>query len=236
LRTRCIIIDDEPIAIDVIKSHLNNFKEFEIIAECDNAIEAIEIINKKQIDLMFLDIKMPQLSGIEFLKIVNTNIKVILTTAYRDYAIDAYQLDVIDYLLKPISFERFTKAINKFYTNKTDNVIQKKSEQILNEAEFIYVKEGKETHKIYLNDILYVESFKEYIIIHLLNKEIKVIYKIGEFELMLPSTNFVRIHKSYIISINKIASFSSNSVLIDQIKLPIGGTYSESVKKALKIK
>jgi len=236
LRTRCIIIDDEPIAIDVIKSHLKNFKEFDVIAECDNAIEAIEIINKKQIDLMFLDIKMPQLSGIEFLKIVNTNIKVILTTAYRDYAIDAYQLDVIDYLLKPISFERFTKAINKFYTNKTDNAIQKKSEQILHKAEFIYVKEGKETHKIYLNDILYVESFKEYIIIHLLNKEIKVIYKIGEFELLLPPTHFVRIHKSYIISINKIASFSSNSVLIDQIKLPIGGTYSESVKKALKIK
>lgn len=235
MKTKCIIVDDEPIAIDVIKSHLQLFNDIEIVAECENAIEALEEINKKQVDLVFLDIEMPQVSGIDFLKNINRNFKVIITTAYRDYAIEGYQLDVVDYLLKPISLERFIKAINKFFQQTKSNIVEFRKEVGLDPNLFIYVKEGKDTHKIYLKDILYIESLRDFLIIHLDNRTIEIRYKISDFEEKLASDFFIRIHKSFIISIGKISSFSVNTLKIGSKELPIGRTYHEQVKKKLEI-
>lgn len=236
LKTKCIIVDDEPIAIDVIRSHLQFFNDIEIVAECENAIKALEKINKKQVDLVFLDIEMPQVNGIDFLKNVNGDFKVIITTAYRDYAIEGYQLDVVDYLLKPISLERFIKAINKFFQQTKRNIVEFKQEVGLDPNLFIYVKEGKDTHKIYLKDILYLESLRDFLIIHLDNRTIEIRYKISDFEQKLPSDFFMRIHKSFIISIGKINSFNSNAIKIGSKELPIGRTYHEQVKRKLEIR
>ncbi len=235
LKTKCIIVDDEPIAIDVIRSHLQFFNDIEIVAECENAIKALEKINKNQVDLVFLDIEMPQVSGIDFLKNVNRDFKVIITTAYRDYAIEGYQLDVVDYLLKPISLERFIQAINKFFQQTKRNIVEFKQEVGLDPNLFIYVKEGKDTHKIYLKDILYLESLRDFLIIHLDNRTIEIRYKISDFEQKLPSDFFMRIHKSFIISIGKINSFNSNAIKIGSKELPIGRTYHEQVKRKLEI-
>ncbi len=235
LKTKCIIVDDEPIAIDVIRSHLQFFNDIEIVAECENAINALEKINKKQVDLVFLDIEMPQVSGIDFLRNVNRDFKVIITTAYRDYALEGYQLDVVDYLLKPISLERFIQAINKFFQQTKRNIVEFKQEVGLDPNMFIYVKEGKDTHKIYLKDILYLESLRDFLIIHLDNRTIEIRYKISDFEQKLPSDFFMRIHKSFIISIGKINSFNSNAIKIGSKELPIGRTYHEQVKRKLEI-
>lgn len=233
MKTKCLIVDDEPIAIDVIKSHLNHFNDFEIVAECENAVEAMEVINKQKVDLVFLDIQMPQINGIDFLKSIKVDFKVIITTAFRDYAIEGYQLDVIDYLLKPISFERFMKAINKYYQHKQDDIIVFKKETGLDSNLFIYAKEGKETHKIYLKDILFIESYKDQIRINLTDRSIELRYKISDFESKLPDDYFIRTHKSFIISIGKITSFSSSGIKIGNTEIPIGRTYFEQVKRKL---
>jgi len=235
LKTTCIIIDDEPIAIDVIKSHLKNFKDIEVIGECENAIEALELINKTSVDLVFIDIEMPQINGIDFLKNVKRDFKVIITTAYRDYALEGYQLDVIDYLLKPISLERFIKAINKYFQFSKSGVIEFKQEAVLDANLFIYVKDGKETHKIYLKDILFIESLREFLKIHLSDRTIEIRFKISEFEEKLPKDFFIRIHKSYIISMGKISSFNNNTISVSNKVLPIGRTFVEQVKQRLEL-
>lgn len=230
---KCIIIDDEPIAIDVIKSYLSHFNDFEIVGECENAIHAIEVINNTHVDLMFLNIQMPQISGIDFIKSISNPPKTIITTAYRDYAIDGYQLNVIDYLLKPISFERFVKAIDKFLKNEIIQIIKIKQNQDIDENTFIYVREGKITHKIHLNDILFIESQREYITIHLRDRNIKVLYKISEFEKLLPISHFLRNHKSFIISVSKISCFSTTTICVSNHQLTIGRKYMDSVRKYL---
>jgi DNA-binding LytR/AlgR family response regulator len=235
LKTKCIIIDDEPIAIDVIKSHLQHFKDIEIVGECENAIEALEIINKQLIDLVFIDIEMPEVNGIDFLKNIDRDFKAIVTTAYRDYAIDGYQLDVVDYLLKPISLERFMKAIDKYFKQSVPNAIEIRKESGLDPDVFIYAKEGKVTHKIYLKDIHYIESLREFLKIHLVDRTIEIRYKISEFEEKLPSDFFIRIHKSFIISVGKIQSFNSHMIRIGNTELPVGRSYMAAVKKILEI-
>ena len=233
MKTNCIIVDDEPIAVEVIESHLSHFNDIHIVAKCNNAIEAFEIIKNNHIDLIFLDIQMPEINGIDFLKSIDQNFEVIITTAFRDYAIEGFQMNVLDYLLKPVSLERMMKAMDKYYQSKADELIQFKNEAGININRFIYIKEGKETHKVYLKDILYIESFREYIQIHLKDRDLKVRYKISQIEKNLPQNSFLRIHKSYIISISKITSFSNYFIKVNQKQLPIGKTYIEQVKKCL---
>ena len=234
MKTGCIIVDDEPIARKIIRTHLEAFQDIEIVAECKNAIEAFDIIVKKHVDLIFLDIHMPQISGINFLKSLKNPPKVIITTAHRDYAVEGYELDIVDFLLKPISFDRFLKAINKFYSlNETSIKLDKEAK--LDDSAFIYLKVGSETHKIFLSDIIYLESFKEHLIIHTTNRTIEIIHKISDIENKLPSENFIRIHKSFIVSINKIKSFNSQSIKIRDKELPIGRTYKNAVMNSLNI-
>jgi DNA-binding LytR/AlgR family response regulator len=235
MKTRCVIIDDEPIARSVIKKHLENIPNTNVIAECRNAMEAISVLQKEKVDLMFLDIQMPKLTGLDFLKTLKNPPGVIIVTAYRDFAIEGYELDVIDYLLKPVSFERFLKAMNKYFENNDSKpTILSDAGQIISQDIFIYVKENKKVKKIYLKDILYIESLKEYIRIHTEKNKIVTKVQIGYIEKQLPQEYFLRIHKSYIVSLSYITAFTSHSIEVGESILPLSRSYKESVLKSLK--
>jgi len=233
MKTKCLIIDDEPIAISVIRNHLQKLENIEIVAECKNAIQAFEVLKKTKIDLMFLDIQMPEITGLEFLKTINNPPKVIIVTAYRDYAIEGFELDVVDYLLKPVTFERFLKSVNKYYQFVSDNEVRINSDIETTGTGYIYIKENKRVCKIYLNDILYLESMKEYVKIHTTQKQFITKNSIGQFESKLPENNFVRVHRSFIVSISKILSFNSTSIELFNTNIPISRTYKASALAAL---
>jgi DNA-binding LytR/AlgR family response regulator len=230
----CIIIDDEPLAIELIKDHLSKFSNFKVIGTCQNAIEGLEMLKSNPVDLMFLDIQMPTLTGIEFLKSLSNPPKVIFTTAYREYALESYELEVVDYLLKPISFDRFFKAINKFL--KTDIAIQKPQLQPTKAEDsntFIYVNANKKHHRINYDDILYAESLKDYIRIHTTATSITTKEKISDFEAKLPAY-FLRTHRSYIINTHKISAYTMHDIEIGSIEIPIGISYKQQVLEQLK--
>jgi DNA-binding LytR/AlgR family response regulator len=228
MKTNCIIVDDEPLAIEVIETHLSNFQNFEIIAKCKNAIEAVEYLNSHKIDLIFLDIQMPHITGINFLKTLINPPKVIITTAYREYALDGFDLDVVDYLLKPISFERFLQSINKYleYINEKPSI---DNETNIEKENFIFVKANKKNHKIYFDEILYVESLKDYISIKTINRKVVTKLPISKFEKMLPKKEFIRIHRSFIVSLKKISSFNNEIIDVEGKELPIGRLYKSQV-------
>jgi len=230
---RCLIIDDEPLAIEVIKSHLSQLSELELVATFNNPIEAIETIKNDAIDLIFLDIEMPLLSGIDFVKTIPNVPKVIFTTAYRNYAIESYELDVVDYLLKPIAFSRFFKAINKFKNSMAlpVSVMANSEETIANDH--IYVNVNKKFVKIKFADILYIESIKDYIRIHLPTQSIVTKDAIGNFEDKLPS-EFLRTHRSFIVNTSKVTAFTKVDVEIGDKEVPIGASYKEAVVRFLK--
>jgi len=232
MKTKCIIVDDEPLAIEVIESHLSHFENIEIVARCRHALEAFEVLKSDKVDIMFLDIQMPHIIGTDFLRSLTNPPKVIFTTAYRQYAIDGFDLDVLDYLLKPISFERFLQAMNKYFELAT-LASQSNKDNSSNHEEgenHIYVKADKKNHKILFKDILFIESLKDYIIIRTNEKKIVTKIPISRFEEMLPKNNFVRIHKSYIVSLDKIDSYNSEIIEIAGKELPIGRTYKKAVR------
>lgn len=232
---RCLIIDDEPIAIRVIKNHLGAFSDFTVVAECANALEAMPVLAKEKIDLIFCDIQMPQITGIDFVRSLAHPPKVIFTTAYRDYAIDAFELHVIDYLLKPISFGRFTKAINNFLELESlqngDNPPHEISEQ--KNREFIFLKADKKHYKINLNDVLYFESLGDYVIVFTTSKKIVTKERIGKLMDSLPKEQFIQIHRGYVVSIPKIESVGPGFVEINKKKLPVGRNYKPELTRLL---
>lgn len=232
--TRCLIIDDEPLAIKLIKTHLSKLDSFEVAGECSNALKAVEFLKREHIDLMFLDINMPEITGLDFLKSLPNPPYVIITTAYREYAIDGYDLDVIDFLLKPISFERFLKAINR-YCNRT-NPFQKNSNGQTNTSEIrhVFIQDGKNIYKIPYADLLYLEGFGEYVKVVTVSKTHLVRDSLSDFEQKLPADHFMRIHKSYIVNLEKITGYSSVHVMLKKIELPIGRIYREKVGTILK--
>jgi DNA-binding LytR/AlgR family response regulator len=234
VKVNCIIIDDEPLAAALIEAHVANIPNLNIIAVCNNALEGFEVLKTQSVDLIFLDIQMPLLTGIEFLKSLSNPPKVIFTTAYREYAIESYELEVVDYLLKPISFDRFFKAINKFFKTietNTSIITVSDSQEV---SKFIYVNSNKKQHKISFSEILYVESIKDYIRIHLHDKTIVTKDKISEFEQKL-SSNFLRTHRSYIVNADKITAYTVNDVEIGEIEIPIGISYKKQLLEKLKI-
>jgi DNA-binding LytR/AlgR family response regulator len=222
----CIIIDDEPIAIRIIKNHISAFSDFEVVAECNNALEAMPILLKEKVDLLFCDIQMPQITGVDFVRSLSHAPKVIFTTAYRDYAVDAFELNVVDYLLKPISFERFTKAINHFMeleNHRMDDATLSKNDN--QNRDFIFLKADKKHYKINLSDILYFESLGDYVIAFTSNQKIVTKERIGNLAENLPTNKFLQIHRSYIVSIDKIESVGPGFVEINKKKLPVGRNY-----------
>ena len=227
-----MIIDDEPIAIRVIKKHLSAFNSFEIIAVCNNALEAIPILSKEKVDLLFCDIQMPQITGVEFVRSLANPPGVIFTTAYRDYAVDAFELQVIDYLLKPVSFERFTKAINN-YLEHISIQHKKEGEIKVENADFIFLKADKKHYKINLSDIQYFESLGDYVIVITKDKKIVTKERLSNLANRLPLKRFIQIHRSYIVSISKIESIGPGFVEINKKKLPIGRNHKPLLTKLL---
>ena len=233
--TRCLIIDDEPLGIKLIKTHLDKFGTFEVAGECNNALKAVEYLKSERIDLIFLDINMPEISGIDFLKTLTDPPYVIITTAYREYAIEGYDLDVVDFLLKPISFERFLKAINR-YCSRTRLAPLKddSSSGATDEKKYIYIQDGKKAFKLLYDDIIYFEGYGEYVRVITTNKNYLVRDSLAEFEHKLSSDFFLRIHKSYLINCRKVLGFTTSQIMIKNLELPIGRVYREKVMTILK--
>jgi len=228
---RVIIVDDEPLALDVLETYIEKLPSLELVARCDNAIEAFDILSKEQIDIMFLDIQMPQLTGIEFLKSLSNPPLVIFTTAYPNYAIEGYELNVMDYLLKPISFERFMKGVNKalaqldLQTETKESITTENKEQ----SDFIFVKADKKLIKINYRDILYIEGLKDYVIIKLPTSRVITLQTMKSLETKLPATIFKRIHRSYIANLDRIDAVVGNMIEIEKKHLPIGKNYRDEL-------
>lgn len=235
MKTNCLIIDDEPLARDLMRSHIEKLDNFKIVAECGDAMKALQELRNKQVDLMFMDIQMPQITGIEFLKTLKNPPKVVITTAFREYALDGFELDVVDYLLKPITFERFLKSVNKYYQVANDEIPIANQPMEINSVEepFIYVKENKRVIKVFLNEILYVEGLSEYVQIYTDKKKIITKTSMTNMEEKLTSEGFIRIHKSYIVSKSKIEAFTAQSIEVPGKELPIGRSYKNAVQEAL---
>lgn len=235
---QCMIVDDEPLAIKLIEKHIAQIDSLEVTATCNNAIKAFEILNTTKIDLLFLDIKMPMMTGVDFLKNLKNPPKTIFTTAYRDYAIESYELDVIDYLLKPITFERFFRGIQRFLREhsslETPIEIPIKENQ---ENNVIYIKSGNKYHKIKIESILYIESIKDYIKIHTEDgQRIVSKYKISNIQKELNHYSFLRVHRSYIINTKKITAFTTHDIEVQGVEIPIGVSYKKEVMDFLPIK
>lgn len=228
---KCIIVDDETIAREIIATHLSKIETIEIVESCSNAIEAFNCINAHSIDLIFLDINMPEISGIAFAKSINKDIKVIFTTAYRDYAVEGFELQAVDYLLKPIAFDRLLKAVNTYFDvyNTNENTENKTDDA----SQFMFVRSERRMLKVDFNAIVYVESLSDYIKIHLPTETIVTRETISALEAKLPKQQFMRIHRSYIISIKHITAFTNEHITITEKALPISRSYKKEVLKVL---
>ena len=227
---RCIVVDDEPLAHQVLENFITRVEKLEWVAGFRNAMDAYNFLAEEKVDLIFLDIQMPQLSGINFAKNLKDAPQIIFTTAYRDYAVESYEVNALDYLVKPIAFDRFLKAIEKLNSLESEAPQQDKADT------HIYLKADKKIFKVLVEDILYVESFKDYIVVHQNNGENITTYQsISQIEKNLNSDDFLRIHRSYLIALKHIHSFSATYVFIQDKELPIGRTYKERVAQILKI-
>lgn len=230
---KCLIVDDEPLAINIIKDYIAQIPQLTLTTTCSDAIQAFQALNEHKIDLIFLDIEMPRLNGIDFIKSLANPPAIILTTAYRDYALESYEIDVIDYLLKPISFTRFFKAVTK-YLKAADTQVSTPSVAVTpKQSGSIYVYANKKNIKVYLEDILYIESIKDYVRIHTTTKNIISKGTITKYETLLPSS-FFRIHRSYIVNSAKIFAFTQHDIEIGEKELPIGTSYKKQVMDLLK--
>lgn len=227
-----IIVDDETASHDVITDYANNLSFLSHQKSCYNAFEAIEYLNKNSVDLIFLDINMPKLSGLDFLKTLSHPPKVIITSAYKEFALEGYELNIDDYLLKPFNFSRFVKAINKIqesipHASKSVQVTERSEEAK------IFVKEDKKYHQIKLKDILFIEAYGNYVKLHLIDKMILSHQTLISFAQNLPEDLFIRVHKSFIISIDKIELIEGNRIHIQNQKIPIGKMYKLNVNKLI---
>lgn len=240
-KINCVVVDDEPLAIGLLEKHIQQFPQLNLVASCWNAVQALEALNQHSVDLLFLDIQMPGLTGLEFAQSLQNPPEIIFTTAYRDYAVESYELNVIDYLVKPITFNRFFKAVNKYFdkvaaqpapsiSHSTSNAVSAPSTE---ENAFIYVNTNRKYTKVLFEEVLYVESVKDYIKIHTTEQPIITKEKISEFADKLPP-HFLRIHRSYIVNTKKITAFTQHDVEINQLEIPIGISYKQEVLKLLK--
>ncbi len=231
MKIRCIIIDDEPLAIRVIKKYLESFREIECIASFNNPIDAISTIEEKEINVIFLDINMPLMNGLVFIKTLRNKPHIIITTAYKEYAIESFELDVLDYLLKPIPFERFAKSVGKIINQiKLEKGLVKNSDL---KSDFIFFKVNRKLVRIRLEDILYIESMKDYIKVHTTTDAHLVLKSMSAVAEELSGEHFIRIHRSYLIAIDKIKSIEGNLIEIGDKRIPIGRNYTQTVKKRI---
>ena len=228
----CLIVDDEAVARDIIATHLAKIPNVNIIASCSHALEANTYLNSYEIDLIFLDINMPDISGIAFAKSIKKEVKIIFTTAYRDYAVEGFELKAVDYLLKPIAFERLLKAVNTYFevydTSKT-----KTKRSTNSSSDFMFVRSERRMLKINFDDIIHIESFSDYLKIHLVSETIITRETISAIEAKLPQQKFMRIHRSYIVALPHITSYTNEQIVITKQSLPISRSYKKEVLQRL---
>ncbi|TPN88911.1 LytR/AlgR family response regulator transcription factor [Aquimarina algicola] len=225
---KCLIIDDEPLARELIETYLEKIPNFELVASCASAIEASSILSAEKVDLLFLDIEMPALKGIDFFKTLIYRPEVIFTTAYRDYALDGFELNAVDYLLKPIFFERFFSAIQKFLKQQSITENTNPTSADYAKSGHIFVNKAKKQIKVVFDDILYAESLKDYIKIHLQDETLTIKESISSFEKRVDD-RFIRLHRSYIVNSEKITAYTKNDVEIGKIEIPIGNGYKHNM-------
>lgn len=233
MKIKCMVVDDEPLAQKVLEKYISRLPSLQLVKKCSNALEAMAFLHQNRVDLMFLDIKMPELSGLELLKTLTHAPAVILTTAFSEYALDGYEYSVVDYLLKPFSFERFLKAVNKVVSKKSPEFGTMASANKLDEG-FIFLKADKIDHKVYYAGIKYIEGCGNYIKVYFNDKMIMVAETLTTIEKNLPPELFVRIHKSFIVSIKKIDQVIGNMVKIGTKTMPIGNFYKMQVEEMVK--
>ena len=231
---KCIIVDDEPMARDVIRRYIQKIPTFKLLAEFGNAIDATLFLQGQAVDMIFLDIKMPQMSGTEFVRSLRSVPKIIFTTAHKEYAFEGFELDVVDYLLKPIRFDRFLKAVNKAFPQKQQEMETHGS--VINEeskpaTSFIYLRVDRKMIRVLLDHILYIESDKDYVKVFTEKGFLITRQTIASVEAMLSEDQFIRIHRSYIVSLNKLKSFTAETVEIGNKELPIGKIYKNNFMK-----
>ena len=237
-KIHCLIVDDEPPAREILKQHIAGVEALELAGTCSNAVEAVSFLKEHPVDLLLLDIQMPQLLGTNFIRTLKNPPKVIFTTAYRKYAVEGFELDAVDYLLKPISFERFLKAVNKVLQLNIGSAqamptSATKEKQNGESNSFLYFRAERKMVKVFFRDILYVEGLKDYIKIVTDNRTIVTKYVLSTLEEMLPANEFLRIHKSYIVAIYKIDSYNADTIHIAKHELPIGRLYKFDVNRVL---
>lgn len=233
---RCVVIDDEPFALDLIKDYIQRTPFLELEHGFSNPFKAIDFLNREKVDLIFLDINMPELSGIQLYKSLVTPPRVIFTTAYPEFAAESYEYNAVDYLIKPIKYERFLKAVNKaagLIQPVSQNLPTTNKDQKVEKEDFIFIKSGQQQVKILPSEILYVQAAGNYMCFYTRNKKVMSLLTMNEVLELLPGKNFVRIHKSYVISLNHIDAIERHDVIIGGKEIPIGITYREHFLKCL---
>lgn len=232
-KIRCLLIDDEPPAIELLEKYISMIDQLKIVGKSYSALKAIDILKEQQVDLIFLDIQMPVLNGIDFIKTLKNPPAIILTTAYREYALEGYDLDIVDYLLKPFPFDRFLKSIQRYEERNTLPIPAPEKTATSDEINHIFLNINRTHHKVILKEIHYIESLKDYVRIHTSTDRLVVKGNIGSFMKKLPETQFVRIHRSYAVAIQHIKSYNQSEVEIADLQLPIGVSYREALMNRL---
>ena len=227
MKASCLLVDDEPLAIQLLRKHVQEFDTLQLVGSCTNAVEAMTFLQQYSVDLLFLDIQMPKLTGLEMLKALKNPPAVIITTAYREYAMEGYDLDVVDYLLKPITFIRFSQAIDKYFRlhRKRESVAQDPTKE-----KTVSIKSGAKTYQLAESEILFVESIRDYVKLHKVDgSSLLLKYKISQLDQDL-SDSFIRVHKSFLVNKNKISSYTAAEIEIGAAVIPIGAQYKEQFR------
>ena len=218
----CVVVDDEELARELLKTYIEKLDFLNLVGEAENPLEALQLMKNHQVDLLFLDIQMPEIKGTDFAKMVDDTTKIIFTTAYSQYALEGYELNAVDYLLEPITFERFVTAVNKV---KTTNTIQK--------SDSFTIKSGYDLHKVKYEDIQYIVSDSEYVTFHMADKKIISNQRLKALEQELPSAMFMRVHRSYIISKSSVTGLKGRDLMLSDVVIPVSDSYYDKVKDEL---
>ncbi|MFZ6009646.1 MAG: LytR/AlgR family response regulator transcription factor [Bacteroidota bacterium] len=233
MKIRCLLVDDEPPALEVLRTYISNTPMLEVAGECSHAIAAFEFLQEQSVDLIFLDVNMPRLPGTDFLKTLTHPPKVIFTTAHRDFAVEGFELGAVDYLLKPYSLERFLRAVHRA-TDITQQEVKTPAEKISTENDrFLYVRAERKMMKVMISEIQYIESLKDYVRIFLPGRQVITKQTITSLQEMLPEYDFLRIHRSFIVPIQKIESYNQNTVFIGKAEIPIGPLYRQQFQQRI---
>lgn len=236
MKIKCLLVDDEPPAVDLIASYIERVSDLEIIGRCSNAIEAFGVLQRTKVDLLLLDIQMPKMTGLDLIRSLHDRPRIIVITAYREFAADGFDLDVLDYIVKPVSFDRFLKAIAKYnqYTLlRQTEVVEQPSDAF--EKAYMYFKVNKQVKKVFLKDIVYIESIRDYVKIVTTDKPLITYQRLSYMEEKLPENKFLRIHKSYIIAIDRISGYNNDLINIEGYELPLGRSYKQGFLKVVAV-